>query len=66
MGYCVQHAFKARAQGHYVTVDLKEKSIAQFLQGLITERITYEEISIEKPTLEDYFLQVIAAQPSRI
>lgn len=66
MEYCATHAFEARAEGHYVTVDLKEKSIAPFLQGLVEERITYEEISIEKPTLEDYFLQVIAAKPPKI
>lgn len=64
--YCSDHAFKARTEGHYLTVDLKEKSVAPFLQGLIEKGITYEEISIEKPTLEDYFLQVIATKPSGI
>lgn len=66
MEYCAKNTLEARAEGHYVTVDLKEKLIARFLQGLIEKGIIYEEISIEKPTLEDYFLQVIAAKPSGI
>lgn len=37
----------------------KEKKIAEFLTLLARENIQYEEISIKKPDLEDYFLQVI-------
>ncbi|MDO8474519.1 MAG: ABC transporter ATP-binding protein [bacterium] len=62
--YCVKYGYAAKIEGHYITVDLKEKSIAPFLQGLVEEGITYEEINIEKPTLEDYFLQVIATKSS--
>lgn len=36
-----------------------EKRIAEFLMLLAEEKIDYEEISIEKPDLEDYFLQAI-------
>ncbi len=38
---------------------IKEKNIAEFLTLLAKENIRYEEISIRKPDLEDYFLQVI-------
>lgn len=38
---------------------MEEKQIAEFLQFLAAKRINYDEISIKKPDLEDYFLQVI-------
>ncbi|QQG41047.1 MAG: ABC transporter ATP-binding protein [Candidatus Levyibacteriota bacterium] len=41
------------------TVPIREKRIAEFLTILSKENITYEEISIDKPNLEDYFLTVI-------
>ncbi|KKQ18569.1 MAG: hypothetical protein A3H17_03530 [Candidatus Levybacteria bacterium RIFCSPLOWO2_12_FULL_37_14] len=42
--------------GLYIVVDIKEKQIPVFLQSLAENKIQYDEISIEKPTLEDYFL----------
>lgn len=41
----------------YITVD--EKRVAQFLTLLTKEGIEYEEVSINKPDLEDFFLKVI-------
>ncbi len=40
-----------------ITVD--EKKVASFLSLLADEKINYEEISIRKPDLEDFFIQVI-------
>lgn len=40
-------------------VIMDEKRIAEFLMLLAEEKIGYEEISINKPGLEDYFLQTI-------
>lgn len=37
-------------------VKIKEEAIASFLNKLARQEIKYSEISIEKPTLEDYFL----------
>ncbi len=37
---------------------MDEKRIAEFLMLLASEKIEYEEISVKKPDLEDYFLQV--------
>jgi len=37
----------------------EEHKIAGLLQSLAAEKITYNEISINKPTLEDYFLEVV-------
>lgn len=42
--------------GVYVTVEIKEKQIPFFLQNFMENKIQYDEISVEKPTLEDYFL----------
>jgi ABC-2 type transport system ATP-binding protein len=42
--------------GAHVTVGLKEKQIPFLLQNFMENKIQYDEISIEKPTLEDYFL----------
>lgn len=44
--------------GKYETFPVKEKEIAQFLQGLQAKGIEYEEIEIQAPTLEDYFLKI--------
>ena len=41
------------------TIWLDEENIAQFLITLTDEKIKYQEISINKPDLEDYFLQKI-------
>lgn len=41
---------------------IDEKSVAEFLMLLASEEIEYQEISINKPTLEDYFLQKIGEE----
>lgn len=45
-------------QDSYVTVELDEHLIAQFLADLGERKIIYSQISIDKPTLEDYFLSI--------
>lgn len=40
-------------------ININERMIAEFLGSLAKEKIHYENISIEKPNLEDYFLQTI-------
>lgn len=44
--------------GRYITIDLKEKAIPDFLKQLLERGIEYTEISIDKPSLEDFFLAV--------
>lgn len=55
--YCKTRNIKYIAKGKHITADLKEREIAGFLQDLMNNKLYYTEISIEKPTLEDYFLQ---------
>ncbi|OGG08074.1 hypothetical protein A3D05_00315 [Candidatus Gottesmanbacteria bacterium RIFCSPHIGHO2_02_FULL_40_24] len=48
--------WSARVQGRYTTVEIPEKEIPRFLSLLAEKGISYREISIDKPTLEDFFL----------
>lgn len=55
--YCEGHHYVHSEDGRYITITIKEDRIAVFLTTLAGEGITYKEISIEKPTLEDFFIQ---------
>lgn len=57
--FCEQNGFDYKQEGRYLRVDIEEKKIAQFLQKLADIGVSYSQISIDKPTLEDYFLQVV-------
>lgn len=58
--FCEKKNLTYEIQGRYITVDVKEKNIPEFLRELMDRKISYDEISIEKPTLEDYFLHIIS------
>lgn len=45
-------------EGKLLRIDINEKQIPEFLRGLMDKNIVYSEISIDKPTLEDYFLEM--------
>ncbi|MBI2032919.1 MAG: ABC transporter ATP-binding protein [Candidatus Levybacteria bacterium] len=57
--YCIKKNISHIISNRYITVDIAEKNIGDFLKDLAEHEISYEEISIDKPTLEDYFFQVI-------
>jgi ABC-2 type transport system ATP-binding protein len=40
------------------TIELDEHALAPFLMNLSEQKIIYSQISIDKPTLEDYFLSI--------
>lgn len=48
--------YKVIVKGREAEVELKEEEVASFLNKLAKHSIRYSEISIDKPTLEDYFL----------
>ncbi len=56
--YFINQKLKYVVSGKHITVDLKEKQIPGFLKNLNDHQIGYSEISIEKPSLEDYFLSM--------
>lgn len=53
-----KHLWLVNMEKRYFTVELNEDDIASLIQLLVTEKIPYSEISIEKPTLEDFFISV--------
>lgn len=56
--YCEKKKLNHKIEGRYIIIDVKEKEIPQFLRDLMDIGVFYSEISIEKPTLEDFFLEV--------
>lgn len=48
-----------------LTVTIDEHLIAQFLTNLARQEITYSQISIDKPSLEDYFLSIAKQKSGR-
>lgn len=57
LNYCRKQKIKASVEGRFVSVDIREKEIAAFLSSLADIGVEYDEISIDKPTLEDFFLK---------
>lgn len=58
---CVQELgllFTVRDQEKEIDIEVDEHRIAQLLINLASKGIQYSEISIQKPTLEDYFVHV--------
>lgn len=55
------YAYKWNVQyeGRYVVVTLNEREIPQLLSLLTSSHIVYNEISIDQPTLEDFFLSTV-------
>lgn len=53
-------------KGRDIVIDVNEKDIPDVLKDLMHHEIAYDEISIEKPTLEDYFLQVVGKEQHEI
>lgn len=45
-------------QNTNLTIELDERAIAQIVADLGEQKVMYSHISIEKPTLEDYFLSI--------
>ena len=53
--YASEAQLKYAVDDREIEVELEEKNVAQFLVKLADEKISYSQISINKPTLEDYF-----------
>lgn len=48
--------FPVAATGRFVTIDVDEEDIAFLLSGIAEKGVEYRQITIDKPTLEDYFI----------
>lgn len=56
--YATEQGFTWQADEHSLTIDVDEHKIANLLAGLTRNNLSYDYITIEKPTLEDYFLSI--------
>ncbi|KKT38846.1 MAG: ABC transporter, ATPase subunit [Candidatus Gottesmanbacteria bacterium GW2011_GWB1_44_11c] len=56
IAYCQKHNLLIEAQERSVTISIKEEAIAEFLSDLAKLGVEYASISIQSPTLEDYFI----------
>lgn len=56
---CTEKKVKFRNEKSRFFIEINEDAIAQFLNELHESQIKYSEISIDKPTLEDYFLGIV-------
>lgn len=54
--YCVKRGLSYTADNRFVTITIPEKDIAGLLSDLAGVGADYREISIDKPSLEDYFI----------
>ena len=53
-----QH-FKFVVHGHEIEIEVEETGISKFLTALAQQEIEYAQVSIDKPSLEDYFLTIM-------
>lgn len=56
--YMQQLTLPYEIKQNFLEVQIDEHEVARFLNGLAKIGIEYSQISIEKPTLEDYFLYI--------
>lgn len=60
--YAKEKELTYHKKGKDYVFDINEKEIPHLLKDLMKSDIIYDEISIEKPTLEDFFLQVVGKE----
>lgn len=56
--YCDKKGLVYEENKKYIIISIKEQEVSKFLRSLTENDIHFDEISINKPTLEDYFLKV--------
>ncbi|MFH0749807.1 MAG: ABC transporter ATP-binding protein [Candidatus Gottesmanbacteria bacterium] len=56
--FAEKSGFPIVTKGRYVTISVDEQDIAFLLAGLAELGVRYSEISVDKPTLEDYFIKM--------
>lgn len=58
IGFVQKNKLKYTDENNTISIEIDEHAIAQLLIQLAQEGISYSQISIDKPTLEDYFLSI--------
>jgi ABC-2 type transport system ATP-binding protein len=64
--YLKHHTYQYKQEEHTIMVDIQEYAIASLLSSLAHQDIHYSHITIEKPTLEDYFLHIAQKKRERL
>lgn len=57
MQFATEAGFLVSAEDRFVTVEIDEEDLAYLLAGLAEKGVSYGEISIDKPTLNDFFIE---------
>lgn len=57
--YCQHEKLQYVIEGKHIIIDVETVEIPNFLRKLSSLHVHYDEISIEEPSLEDYFLQMV-------
>jgi ABC-2 type transport system ATP-binding protein len=57
--YCKKRKLQYKLKDRAISVEIAEEKIAQLLNDLAILKIKYSQISIDKPTLEDYFIEEV-------
>ncbi len=57
--FCKEKKLQMRADGRFIIIDINEKQIARLLSDITALGIRYDEISIDQPSLEDYFISTV-------
>lgn len=55
---CAEKNLICNIDNKFLTIEVDEKLVANLLSELAKLDVVYDQISIEKPSLEDYFLQI--------
>jgi ABC-2 type transport system ATP-binding protein len=56
--YANNNGFTGQREEHSISIEVDEAKVADLLVGLVQAGLSYSQVSIEKPTLEDYFLHI--------
>lgn len=57
LNFMEKNKWQTKVDGRFVSIRVEEDEVAWLLAGLADIGVSYSEISIDKPTLEDYFLK---------
>lgn len=55
----IEEKWEYFAKDHKLSVEIDEHAISELLQQFAKANVTYSDIEIEKPSLEDYFLDIM-------
>ncbi|MEK7165801.1 MAG: ABC transporter ATP-binding protein [Patescibacteria group bacterium] len=62
IAFCKKHQLPIEVSDRYINIEVNENEIAKLLSDLGTIGVTFSEISIDKPTLEDFFITEVRHQ----